>query len=335
MKKAEYLYTGKAPILREGSILQIPIEQIYAEKGAKSPLKKNESIRLSQSIRKYGISTPLVVTPTEVFPDFYRYCVLEGVEIWHAACLAGVERLPCVIATAPPQSPEITEICAQIRTGRLHIFEQAAALRHLGEQCGLSRAQIAKETGFSPSAIANKLRLCRFSASEQQEILRAGLSERHARALLRLADPAKRHAVLRSIAQEKLSVAATEALIEHFLAENTQPEALLKPDLEGITGAQGQGGAVSQEAPAAGAEKERCAPDIPRASPVPVRKIPASKPQAGSICPKKFVLHTLQPLYNSIERTLTIFRKTGRDAQMQAQEGADEVLITIRIPHAT
>ena len=334
MKNIGYTYAEKAAIPREGSILQIPIEQIYAEKGAKSPLKHNESIRLSQSIKKYGISTPLIVTPTEVFPDFYRYCVLEVVEIWHAACLAGVERLPCVIAAAPLQSPEVAEICAQIRAGRLHIFEQAAALRHLGEKCGLSRAQIAKETGLSPSAVANKLRLCRFSTTEQQEILRAGLSERHARALLRLADPIKRRTVLQNIAREKPSVAATEAMIEHFLAENT-PSDPLGDAKEAPESKEGWGAATSGEGQKPPPKRVEYAAEPSRASAVSIRKIPASKPQTGSICPKRFVLHTLEPLYNSIERTLTIFRKTGRDAEMQTQEGADEVLITIRIPHAT
>ncbi len=317
MDKTTYARAEKMPLPSEGSILHLPIEQIYAEKGASKPLKRNESIRLAQSIRKYGISTPLVVTPTEVFPGFYRYCILEGGEIWQAACLAGVEKLPCVISAAPPQDPEIAEICAQIRAGKLHIFEQAAAIRHLSEHHALTRAQIAKETGFSPSAIANKLRLCRLSSAEQQEILRAGLSERHARAILRLTEPARRTSVLRTVAREKHSVAATEALVERYLAEDaalSTPQA--SPQVEGESNPQGS---------------------TPRAreNTVKARKIPVSKPQTGSICPKRFVLHTLQPLYNSIERTLSIFRKTGRDAEMQAQESADEVLITIRIPNAT
>ena len=98
-------------------------------------------------------------------------------------------------------------------------------------------------------------------------------------------------------------MAASEALVEAYLQERAQPIGILgEPNL---------------------------AADAPTAC---VQKIPASKPVAGSICPKKFALHTLQPLYNSIERTLSIFRKTGRNAEMQAREGADEVLITIRIP---
>ena len=304
MEKTAYAPATYAPPPAAGSILQLPIEQIYAEKGTNKGLKRNESIRLARNIQKYGVSTPVVVTPTEVFPGFYRYCVQKRVEIWHAACIAGVKTLPCVIENAPPQDPEIAEILSRIRASALHIFEQAAALRYLGEKCGLSRAQIARETGFSPSAIANKLRLCRLSPSEQQQILRAGLTERHARAILRLTEPEKRASALEVIMREKMSVAAAELLVEGMLAI-APPE---KPIQE------------------LSAEERKGEPALP------ARKIPATKPVTGSICPKKFALHTLQPLYNSIERTLSIFRKTGCAAEMHTQEGADGVLITIRIP---
>lgn len=304
MEQNAYAHASYAPPPTEGSILQLPIEQIYAPKGANKPLKRNESIRLARNIRKYGVSTPVVVTPVEVFPNFYRYNLQKGAEIWHAACIAGMKTLPCIITNAPPQAPEVAEILVQIRQGGLDIFEQAAAIRYLIEKHGLSRGEIARESGFSPSAIANKLRLCRLSPTEQQEILRAGLTERHARAILRLTSPEKRTAALQVISQEKLSVAAAESLVEAIL--------------------------VNESSNASASDKQA---DTAREANRPsARKIPATKPATGSICPKKFALHTLQPLYNSIERTLSIFRKTGREAEMRTQEGEDAVLITIRIP---
>lgn len=347
MEKYAYAQENYAPPPREGSILQLPIEQIYAEKGQNKPLKRNESIRLAQNIRKYGVSTPVIVTPTEAFPGFYRYRVKKGAEIWQAACIAGAKTLPCVIENAPLRAPEVAEILAQIRAGALGIFEQAAAIRHLIEKCGLSRTEIAAESGFSASAIANKLRLCRLSSAEQQEILRAGLSERHARAILRLREPEKRRVALQVISREKMAVAAAESLIEAMLHENggenlprkaaSEPK---NPFSEPYTPPAG-----ASEAPCDAQESRAEAVDgtpspqangaaacgEPTAMPQ-ARKIPASKPATGSICPKKFALHTLQPLYNSLERTLSIFRKTGRTAEMRTQEGDNGVLITIHIP---
>ncbi len=299
MKTQEYGQALYASLPVRGCILQLKIEEIYAEKGEEGRIKRNDSIRLAQSIKKYGVSTPLIVTPVEAFPNFYRYRILKGAEIWRAAGIAGLTKLPCIIADEPPQDPEIAAIFAEIRAKRLHIFEQADAIEHLTRKHGLTRAEIAKGSGLSPSAIANKLRLCRLLPTERQEILRTGLTERHARALLRLSNPQERAMALQKITQGHLSVADTEALIERCLADGLPF---------------GEGSAPTPSAP--------------------TRKIPATKPPTGNICPKKFVLHSLQPLYNSLERTLSIFRKTGRGAEMSTQEREDGILITIRIPAA-
>lgn len=343
MEKTGYAQVKYATPPSEGSILQLPIEQIYAQKGANTGLKRNESIRLARNIEKYGISTPIVVTPVEAFPGFYRYRVQKGVEIWHAACIAGAKTLPCVIESAPAADPEAAEILAQIHRGSLHIFDQAHAIRHLIEKHGLTRAEIAKETGFSSSAIANKLRLCRLSSAEQQEILRSGLTERHARAILRLRDPQKRLVALQVIREKKMSVAASESLVEAILAdikgdENTESPLRDAQTIEKSPLQEEDMSLPTAESASFGTESGAAFPataDTPLDSPISVpcaRKIPVTKPITGSICPKKFALHTLQPLYNSIERTLSIFRKTGRDAEMRTLEGEDAVLITIRIP---
>lgn len=301
MKRNSYdmpSHTETIPV--KGCILQLKIEEIYAEKAEEGRLKRNESIRLAQSIQKYGVSTPLVVTPVEAFPNFYRYRVLKGAEIWRAAGIAGVDTLPCIISDEPPQDPEIAVIFAEIRTKKLHIFEQAAAIEHLLKKHGLTRARIARETGLSPSAIANKLRLCRLLPVEQHAILRAGLTERHARTLLRLPSTEMRTTAIQKMCNEHLSVSAAEALVERLLAGATPHE-------------------------------ERT---LTQQTATQARKIPANKPPTGNICPNKFILHSLKPLYNSLERTLGIFRKTGRGAEMSTQENEDGILITIHIPAA-
>ena len=334
MQKEAYAQEIYSAHPAKGSILHLKIEEIYAEKAEEGRLGRNESIRLAKSIQKYGLSTPLIVTPVEAFPGFYRYRVLKGAEIWRAAGIAGLQKLPCIISDEPPQDPQITSIFAEFRAKRLHIFEQAAAIEHLSKMHGLSRAEIARGTGLSLSAVANKLRLLRLLPAERHEILRAGLTERHARALLRLSDPQKRAVALQKIHQEHLSVAAAEALIERlFAAEEAQPcecspvGAETQADAP-VTAKQAQ---ICEDAPTQVAQSGNAEAPI---SSTPMRKIPAAKPPTGNICPKKFVLHSLQPLYNSLERTLGIFRKTGRGAEMSTQEGEDGILITIRIPAA-
>ena len=83
----------------------------------------------------------------------------------------------------------------------LNLFEEAEGLRRLVEEWGVTQEEAAERLGRSQSAVANKLRLLRFTPEERAQILDAGLTERHARALLRLEDPARRTAALQLVVE--------------------------------------------------------------------------------------------------------------------------------------
>ena len=287
--------------LTQGSILPIPTHEIYSDKPQSAP-KSSKIIRLVQNIRKYGLITPITVSPRELFPGKTRYLILEGEELWRAACLAELTHIPCLIAQNTPKEGEIGTILAKIASKTADMFEKAALFRHLTDTYGLTQEEISHRTGLSQSAIANKIRLLNLSAAEQEKILLHGLSERHARALVRLKSPQDRLSALDTVCRQNLSVADTEALIEAKFLQ----KALILPS-KGVN------------------------------SPVlaPITHAPASEPSANCVARKapKIVLHTLQPLYNSLERTLAIFRKTGRSATLTSEETAAGLVITIRIPN--
>lgn len=266
----------------QGSILQIPVAETYTS-SSKAP-QSGKALRLVQNIKKYGLSAPIVVTPTEIFPGVWRYLVVEGEDSWHAACLAGLTQIPCFIAQNTPHEAEINRILAKISEKTVDMFEQAALLRHLADAYALTQEEISRRVGISQSAVANKLRLLQLTAAEQKEILLHGLSERHARALLRLKSSETRLRALSVICRKNLSVSAAEALIESYLLPQTQLFT----------------------------QKSTTLPEKSRG---------------------KFVLHTLQPLYNSLERTLNIFRKTGRNAVLESTQTPDGLTITITIPN--
>ena len=305
------VYTGTASIknertLTEGSIVTLPIDELYSNKAqqpAPGGRKSGKIIRIVQSIQKYGLFSPVVVTPTEVFPGITRYLVQENEDVWQAACLAGLMQIPCLIAPNSTKEAEITDIFAQITSKSADMFEQAAAFRHLIDCFGLTQEEISRRTGTSQSTIANKLRLLHLTAAEQKKILLNGLSERHARVLLRLKSPDLRLTALETICRKNLSVASAEALVESYLSLNAP-----------VSSPQSINSATNAASP----------PHISAqsASPIP----------AESKMPSKFVLHTLQPLYNSLERTLAIFRKTGRKATLESAETPQGLTITIEIP---
>ena len=291
--------------LAQGSILLIPTTSIYSNK-PQSSRNSTKTLRLVQNIRKYGLSSPVLVAPAEAFPGRTRYLIIEGEELWRAACLAELTHIPCLIAQNTPREAEISAVFAKIASKSADMFEQAALFRHLTDTYTLTQEEISRRAGLSQSAVANKMRLLALSAAEQEKILLHGLSERHARALVRLKSQEARLAALDVICRKNLTVAATEALVESHLTSDTPYLPLKSAEMPHFH---------------------------PQTSPFSLQSQQAASVKEASRRTPKFVLHTLQPLYNSLERTLSIFRKTGRQAILTSKETESELVITIRIPH--
>ena len=95
-----------------------------------------------------------------------------------------------------------------LRARTLSIWEDAALLREYIRLCGITQSECAVRLGRSQSSVANRLRLLRLTDGERRAMQEAGLSERHARALLRLGDAAQRQAALRTVLRQRMSVAA-------------------------------------------------------------------------------------------------------------------------------
>ena len=104
-----------------------------------------------------------------------------------------------------------------LRARTLSVWEDAALLREYIRLCGITQSECAVQLGRSQSSVANRLRLLRLTDGERRAMQEAGLSERHARALLRLGDAAQRQAALRTVLQQRMSVAETEGYVETLL----------------------------------------------------------------------------------------------------------------------
>lgn len=271
----------------ESLIFLRPEQLRVSGKPDRSRAARNAIIRLSESIKRYGMIEPLPVRPADE-NGYPCYELVGGEHQYRAACLAGVQKLPCTVLAADDLRCTRQAVMASLREGDRNMFEQAGAFRLLLHEYHLTQEDIAHTLGVSQSTVANKLRLLRFSAEERRIILENGLTERHARALLRLQNPADRLQMLRIAAAERLNVAQTEARIEALIADRVA------------------------------------------LAPKPVYTAMRAEPR-GSL-PRKFALQDLTPLYNSIEKTLAIFRKTGADAECVRRESEEAVEILIRVP---
>lgn len=174
-------------------------------------------VRLADSIKRHGMIHPLTVRRCECVRGGYSYELISGERRLRAAAVAGLETLPCIVKPlSDEQSAEIALIENLLRCD-LNVFEQAEAFRRLIERFGLSQLELADRLGLSQSAVANKLRLLRLSENERELILCNHLTERHARALLCIADESVRLEIIKFIAEHKLSVTATEAYIAELM----------------------------------------------------------------------------------------------------------------------
>ncbi len=170
-------------------------------------------LELSESIAENGILQPLIITVRDGRP-----VLLAGERRLRAAKIAGLRTVPCVRREADDMQSTLLALIENLQREDMNCFETAAGLRMLIDTYGLTQDEAALRLGLSQSAVANKLRLLRLSAAEQQTVLENGMGERHARALLRLQKPEERKYALAEMVRRHLNVAQSEALVEHLLS---------------------------------------------------------------------------------------------------------------------
>ena len=176
---------------------------------------------LADSIRAYGILQPLTVRDRGSF-----YELVAGERRLRAARIAGLREVPCLVAEVGEEDAALLALIENLQRRDLDYMEEAAAIARLIQRYGLSQQQAAEKLGKSQPAVANKLRLLRLSGAVTDCLRQYGLTERHARALLRLSDPQRQLAAAQHIGQRSLNVAQAEAYIDALVAcgQTTPPK---------------------------------------------------------------------------------------------------------------
>lgn len=208
-------------------VRELPIADIVIGHGRFRNAIGEESLRgLAESIRQHGVIEPLIVRF-----EGGMYYLIAGERRLRAAELAGLATVPCISVAATQIESTVITIIENLHREDLNMFEEAAAIRSLLELGSMTQEVCAKRLSVSQSYIANKLRLLRLSQDEQEAILRCRLTERHARALLRLSDEDERREILSVIIERQMNVAAAEEYIESILCAKTRAaEIKAKPD---------------------------------------------------------------------------------------------------------
>ena len=211
-KLKTYMETGRVVFLPAKSIRPNPAQP----RKVFSPEALDE---LADSIRRHGILQPLSVRRVGT-----AYELIAGERRLRAARIAGISDVPCILMTMDSRESGMIAMVENLQRQDLDFIEEAMGIRRLLTDFGMSQEQAARLLGKSQSAIANKLRILRHSNAVLDQLRATGLSERHARALLKLPGDEEKLPAIAQIARQGMNVAQTEKYIQSLLTEKKEPK---------------------------------------------------------------------------------------------------------------
>lgn len=262
---------------------------------------------LANSIREHGILQPLTVRRASASsrPDEQQASTACGSEDTHyqlicgerrlrAAVSIGMKTVPCIILDADNRRAAELALIENLQRENLNLFEQAAAISALIDMHAMTQEEIARALSVSQSYIANKLRVLRLTADEREVILSSHLTERHARAFLRIKDLELRRKTVRETARNHWNVAQTEQYVDTLLTEHPIPYGIRKNP---------SAGNVSTETE----NKQKPSPS------------------------RKCILSDLRLFFNTVDRALATLREAGFFAECKREESGGTVTLTVSI----
>jgi ParB family chromosome partitioning protein len=204
----------------ESKISDIPIIKIRPNKSQpRKHFNEDELKALSHSISENGILQPLTVRKVSSF----EYELIAGERRLRASVLAGLKKVPCIVIKCSEKESAVFALLENLQRSDLGIFEEARGIARLIRRYGLTQAEAASKLGKTQSSVANKLRLLRLTYEEQEWIENAGLTERHARALLRINNENLRREALSKIISDRLNTQQADNLVSTMLSNCPEP----------------------------------------------------------------------------------------------------------------
>lgn len=211
---------------RKGEFLSTRVQYIPLGRIRPNPQQPRRSFdeeglaELAASIRSCGILQPLTVRRAGE-----GYELVAGERRLRAARIAGLREVPCLVAQVGEEDSALLALMENLQRRDLDCWEEAQAIARLISRYGLSQEEAARRLGQAQPTVANKLRLLRLPEDVRALLRENGLTERHARALLRLQDPEVQRRAAGDMVRRGMNVAQAEAYVEKLLqsAQVTPP----------------------------------------------------------------------------------------------------------------
>lgn len=204
--------------IKTKEVIELPISQITANPFQPRRFFDSQGLsELAKSISEYGVIQPITVR----LLSYNHYELVTGERRLRASKLAGLKLIPSIVININDRDSAAIAIIENLQRQNLNFIEEAEGFKNLMHDYSFTQEMLAEKMGKSQSYIANKIRLLKLSSNIQKLVIENGLTERHARALLRLEKESDKELILRKIVQNELTVRKTELLIESFLEEKS------------------------------------------------------------------------------------------------------------------
>lgn len=209
--------TALRPVDEE--LKKIPVDLL--QRGKYQPridLRQETLQELADSIKAQGVVQPIIVRPLgeDTGQSEQRYEIIAGERRWRAAQLAGLHEIPAVVRRVPDQAAIAMALIENIQRENLNPLEEARALQRLISEFEMTHATAAEAVGRSRAAVSNLLRLLELSDEAKGLVEHREIDMGHARALLGLENKRQQADIAAQVAQQKLSVRETEALVKRL-----------------------------------------------------------------------------------------------------------------------
>jgi ParB family chromosome partitioning protein len=202
----------------QGEIQQIPIRNIRPNPFQPRKVFPEEKIaELMQSIKTYGLLHPIIVRKAGK-----HYELVAGERRLRACSQLKWTMIPAVVKNISANAMATIALIENLQREDLSYFEEAAGYDRLLREFNLTQEVLAQRLGKSQSTIANKLRLLKLPEKIKEKLCAADLSERHARALLKLPSEEAQQKILTEICNLGYTVKQAEKRIADYLQETKQ-----------------------------------------------------------------------------------------------------------------
>ena len=202
-------------------ISEVLVEQIHANRQQpRKHFEEEQLAELRESICQFGILQPLILRRE----DDGTYMILAGERRFRAAVMAGLSRVPALVREASEEEAGMIALVENIQRENLGYIEEAKAYQALMEAYQIPQQELARRLGKNQSTISNKIRILNLPEDIQRLLVEHRLTERHARALLKLDDDDMRRQVIEKVIRHQFNVRQTEKLVEECLMRREKME---------------------------------------------------------------------------------------------------------------